>query len=183
MYLIEPEGDRYNNVKKIAGKEIIINSTTDETDFKYTNRIGVVNGTPKREGILEVGDRVIVHHNSFRKWFNIHGKLKDSTNYIKEGVFSIGPDQIFAYDRGDGWVCLEDFCFIKPIEKEKGLTFNIKQFESNVGVVKISNPILESQGVNVGDKILFTGPAEYKFNIDGEILYKMSAFRNVKLKL
>lgn len=183
MYLVTPDGERYNNVKKIEGKEIIVNTTMDETDFKHTNRVGIVTGCPRREGILKEGDKVIVHHNSFRKWYNVKGNLKDSANFIKEGTFSIGVDQIFAYDRGDGWVSLEDFCFIKPIDKDTDFLYDTDKYQAKMGIVKITNPILEEQGVSVGDKIFFGGQAEYRFDIDGETLWKMSAWRNVKLKL
>lgn len=183
LYLIEPEGDRYNNTKIIEGKEIILNTTMDETDFKYTNRIARVIGTPKREGVLKEGDRVIVHHNTFRKWFNVKGRLKDSSNFIKEGAFYAGLDQIFAYDRGDGWTTLEDYCFVKPIEKESGFTYNVENWIQDRGIVAISNPILEKQGIGVGDEIFFVGPARYRFDIEGETYWKMSAYANVKLKL
>lgn len=183
LYLIKPDGARYNNTRQIEGKEIIVNTTQDETDFKYTNRIGIVTGCPKREGILKDGDKVIIHHNAFRKWYNVRGILKDSANFIKKGTFSLGLDQIFAYDRGDGWVALEDYCFVKPLEKEGGFLYDTDTYQSKVGIIKISNPILEEQGVNVGDKVFFQGEAEYKFDIDGETLWKMSAFRNVKIVL
>lgn len=179
-YLITPEGDRYNNAKQIEGKKIIVNTTMDETDYKYTNRIGKVIGVPRREGPLEVGDRVIVHHNTFRQWFNVRGNLKESANHIKGDVFYVGPDQLFAYDRGDGWVCLEDYCFIRPIEEENdGIILSTEG--QRIGEVAISNPILEAQGVKVGDKIAFTGNAKYVFEIDGEVLWKMSAKRNVSI--
>lgn len=187
LYLIEPEGDRYNNVKQIEGKELIMNTTMDETDFKYTNRIGKIIGTPRRGGILEEGDRVIVHHNTFRKWFNVRGKLKDSSNYIKDGAFYAGTDQIFAYDRGDGWVTLEDYCFIEPlIDREKDLSnlyIRAGAWSTEYGKVHITNPILSEQGVEIGDTVFFDKRAAYRFDIDGKILYKMSAARNVKLVL
>ena len=184
MYIVEPAGERYNNSKKIEDSELILNTTMDETDYKYTNRIGVIKGLPRRNSILREGDRVIVHHNTFRKWFNVRGKLKDSANFVKRDHFYVGFDQIFAYDRGDGWKCLEDYCFIKPIEKEEtDLLLDTNKNENKVGIVKFGNKILEEQGIYEGDKIFFQGQAEYVFKIDDEILWKMSAFRNVKIGL
>lgn len=183
LYLVAPDGERYNNVKQIEGKDIIVNSTMDETDFKHTNRVGIIIGCPKRGGVLKEGDKVIVHHNSFRKWFNVRGMLKDSANFIKEGTFALGLDQIFAYDRGDGWVALEDYCFIKPIDKITDFLFDTDKYQSKEGTVKINNPILEKQGIAVGDKVFFVGAAEYRFEIEDETLWKMSAFRNVKLAI
>ena len=182
-YIVEPEGDRYNNSKTIGGKDIILNSTLDETDFKYTNRIGVIRGCPRRSGDLLEGDRVIVHHNTFRMWTNVRGTLKDSANFIKEGHFSVDLDQIFAYDRGDGWKTLEDYCFIKPIGVLEGFVLENRTKQALKGIVKYGNKILEEQGIHEGDEIYFIGQAEYVFEIDGEILWKMSAYRNVKLRL
>lgn len=184
MYIVSPEGDRYTNSKEIEGKELILNTTMDETDFRYTNRIGRIEATPRRSDLLRKGDRVIVHHNTFRKWFNVRGKLKDSANFVREGAFYVGHDQIFAFDRGDGWTCIEDYCFIKPIERENSQFYSdVDKYESKVGIVKFGNKILEEQGVFEGDKIQFVGECEYAFKIDGELLWKMSAYRNVKLKL
>ena len=181
QYLIEPVGERYNNAKQIEGKEIIINTTMDETDFKYTNRIGKVVGLPAYDGPLQEGDRVIVHHNTFRKWFNVRGRMKDSSNFIRNGWFYAGLDQVFAYDRGDGWVTVQDYCFVEPEEDMNWMDTRV--LSKSFGKVAITNPILEAQGVTVGDRVFFNEQAAYKFVIDGRTLYKMSAFRNVKVVL
>lgn len=187
-YIIKPIGERYNNVKKIEGIDLIVNTTLDETDFKYTNRIGEVIAVPRKGGELKVGDHVIVHHNTFRKWTNVRGTLKDSSNFVKEGHFLVGPEQLFAYDRGEGWVSLEDYCFVEPEEVERDpsnlyLTASqlSKTHSKNFGRVYISNPILEAQGVSVGDRVFFNSTASYRFDVDGKVLYKMSAWRNIKL--
>ena len=186
QYLVEPIGERYNNVKKSKDTELIINTTRDETDFKYTNRLGRVVGIPRRPGLLERGDEVIVHHNTFRKWFNVRGKLKDSANFVKEGNFYVGDEQIFAFRRGDGeWQCIEDYCFIEPNTGEFGLyhTDDKDGYSVTRGKVYLNNPILESQGVSVGDEVVFNKSAAYRFDLFGKVLYKMSAIRNVKLIL
>ena len=162
QYLIEPEGDRYNNERD----GLIVNTTMDETDFKYTNRIGRVIGLPARDGVLEVGDKVIVHHNTFRKWFNVRGNLKDSANFVKKGVFQAMEDTIYAYDRGDGWKTIEDWVFVKPIENEGKDIWNIGEYETQIGFVKYANS-------HVGKKVFFDKHSEYRFDIDGEILYRM----------
>ena len=181
LYLVKPLGDRYNNEKQIEGKNIIVNTTMDETDYKYTNRIGEVIALPVNPGPLEIGDKVIVHHNTFRKWFNVRGNIKEASAYIKEGHFYIGLDQLYAYNRGDGWVSVEDYCFIEPEAESNWMSTEV--LSKNFGKVAITNPILEAQGVSVGDKVFFNETAAYKFEIDGKILYKMSAIRNVKLVL
>ena len=183
-YLIQPHGDRYNNEIKIGDKSLILNATIDEKDYKYVNRIGEVVAIPRMKGLLEVGDKVIVHHNVFRKWWNVKGRLSNSGSHVKDKEFSCYQDQIFAFNKGDGWIALEDYCFIKPIKREiKGFQMDFDVNEHQKGVVRFSNPILESQGIQVGDTVLFDSNSEYEFNIDGEVLYKMSAFNDVLCKI
>lgn len=180
-YLITPLGERYNNVKEIQGKKLILNATIDEKDFKFTNRIAVVVETPSKGGVVEKGDMVIVHSNTFRRWYNVRGKLKQSSNLIKDELFSADLDQIYAYNRGNGWITLEDYCFIKPIPREGAIFHQAGIYEPLVGIVKFNNPWIERQGVKVGDKIAFSENSEFAFEIDGEVLYKMSSSRDVKL--
>lgn len=185
-YLVEPVGERYNNVKKIDGRDLIVNTTMDETDYKHTNRIGKVIAVPRNGGVLEEGDEVIVHHNTFRKWFNVKGVLKDSANFIKENQFMVGADQLFAFKRGGDWSPIGDTCFIEAedVRKSEGLIFGRSEGLSETeGEVYISNPILEAQGISKGDKVLFQEEAAYRFDIDGKVLYKMSARTNIQAKL
>ena len=182
-YLIVPDGERYNDVKKIGDKELILFSGINEKDHSYTNRIGIVVGIPKSPGPIEVGDKVIVHHNTFRRWYNVRKKLKDSSNLIKGDEFSLQLDQLFAYNKGDGWITTQDFCFITPIPL-KVQEFEIAdQYETQVGHIHINNECLERQGLNVGDKVWFSKNSEYEFEIDGVLCYKMSGSRDVKLSI
>ena len=164
QYIIKPLGDRYNNEKD----GVIINTTNDETDFKYVNRLGEVVMVPiNNHAGLEVGDKVIVHHNTFRKWFNVRGHLKDSANFIKKGLFQADVDQIFAYDRGDGWKPIYDWVFVEPIERDDWVTLDdISQYQTRTGTIRIAN-------AHVGDEVYFDKGSEYRFEIDGKILYRM----------
>lgn len=185
-YLVEPVGERYTNVKKIEGKELIVNTTQDETDYKYVNRIGKIIATPKRGGLLQEGDLVIVHHNTFRKWFNVMGELKDSANFVKDNQFHAGPDQIFAFKRDGDWESIDDVCFVEAEKRQgEGFIFNVDKnnISETRGKVYISNPILESQGISKGDRVLFQEQAAYRFDIDGKVLYKMSARLNIQAAL
>ena len=74
-FIIKPNGERYNNIKKIGDKELILN--TEIFHHQYVNReaivleVPVVNNTP-----IKKGDIIIVHHNVFRRWHNMHGVEK-----------------------------------------------------------------------------------------------------------
>ena len=65
-FIIKPVGNRYNNVKKIGDKELIINTRIEE--HKSINRTAVVLAVPKHyKTSIKVGDEIIIHHNIFRK--------------------------------------------------------------------------------------------------------------------
>ena len=163
QYIIKPVGERYNNEKD----GLIVNTTMDETDFKYTNRVGEVVALPVRnEAKLEIGDKVITHHNTFRKWFNVRGNLKDSSNYVRDDMFQVNTDMIFAYDRGDGWKPIEDWIFVKPIENGGENIWNLDMYETQMGEIVIANNL-------VGEKVFYDKYCDYKFEIDGEVIYRM----------
>ena len=163
QYIIKPHGSRYLNEKD----GVIINTTNDETDFKYVNRIGEVVMVPRNNyANLEVGDKVIVHHNTFRKWFNVRGLLKDSSNFVGDNQFQVHTDQLYAYNRGDGWKTVEDWIFVKPIENDYITLDNIGQYVVQTGTIKFAND-------HIGQDVYFSKKSEYKFEIDGEILYRM----------
>ena len=169
------DGSRYHNTEKINGKDFIVNSSIDEKDYKYSQRIGVVEKLPHYKGNiqLEVGDEVIVHHNVFRKYWGHGVDLRNGDAYFKKNEYLCGPDQIFAYNRGDGWVCLGDYCFVEPVKEEDDV-FMTDDYKERHGKVSISNMSLRELGINEGDTIVFSPYSEYVFNIDGKTIYKMS---------
>ena len=82
-FLIKPIGERYNNVKKIGDKELILN--TEVYNHQYINREAEVLSVPKiGETDIKVGDTVVVHHNIFRRWHNVKGIEKNSRSFIKK---------------------------------------------------------------------------------------------------
>lgn len=164
--LVVPKGNRYNNTKN----GFIVNTTIDEKDFHYTNRIGVVTVLPKQASILEVGDEIIVHHNVFRKYWGFQGLLRTSSNDIDTGEFSVNDDQIFAYKRNDVWTAIDDWVFVKPIKKEHGLI----QYDFETHVKLEGNIVFGApEGFKTSDRVVFRPFSEYEFDIEGEILYRM----------
>ena len=169
--IISPEGDRYNNTKKISGIDMIVNTHIDEKDFKYTNRVGVIKHLPLTDTPFKVGDKVIVHHNVFRKYWSFKGNLRTSANDLENNKFSVDMSQIFAYKTGDSdWKCTEDNIFIEPIKilKHK-ITDVMNEYVVQQGIVALG----ALEGSCVGDRVAFTPYSEYIFDIDGRRLYKM----------
>ena len=75
-FLIKPIGERYNNIKKVGDKELVLN--TEMFNHQYINRKAKVLSIPKiGETDIEVGDEIIVHHNIFRRWENVKGEEKN----------------------------------------------------------------------------------------------------------
>ena len=74
-FVVKPKGERYNNTKKLDGKELILN--TEIFNHQYINREAVVISTPIiGDTDIKPGDTVTVHHNVFRRWHNQYGEEK-----------------------------------------------------------------------------------------------------------
>mgnify|MGYP003629365047 FL=1 len=75
QFLVKPvDGVRYSHTKKIGEKDFIISSSQE--DHKATNRYAEVLSIPiVYSGEIKVGDTLIVHHNVFRKYYDMNGKL------------------------------------------------------------------------------------------------------------
>ena len=170
-YIISTE-NRYNNAVKINDKELIVNTEITERDHIFVNRIGTVVSCPvSGRSLIQEGDEVIIHHNVFRRWYDSHGQEKNSASYIDENIYSVNPDQIFAYKRDGEWNCLPEYCFVKPLYKEDD--WALKTDENLKGILTYSNDTLGSLGLSYGDTVGFTPNSEYEFNINGEKLYRI----------
>ena len=164
--------NRYNNAVKIDEKELIINTEITERDHIFVNRIGTVVSCPiSGESLVKEGDDIIVHHNVFRKWYDIRGVEKNSTNFLTEDTYFVTPDQVFAYKRDNDWKSLTGYCFVKPVIKED--EWAVQGDENLSGELVYTNDHLSSLGVSKGDIIGFMPDSEYEFNIEGQKLYRI----------
>ena len=172
-FVVAPIGERYNNTKKVGDSELILN--TEIYNHQYVNRKASVISTPiVGETDIQAGDDVIVHHNVFRRWYNVKGVEKNSRSYFNESTYFINPDQIFLYKRYWEWKTPKGYCWIKPLKNTD--QFNIEQEKPLQGIVKYSDGT-----VNVNDIVGFTPNSEYEFIIDGERLYRvLSNFITIK---
>ena len=172
-FVVAPIGERYNNTKKVGNSELILN--TEIYNHQYVNRKASVISTPiVGETDIQAGDDVIVHHNVFRRWYNVKGVEKNSKSYFNESTYFINPDQIFLYKRYWEWKTPKGYCWIKPLKATD--QFNIEQEKPLQGIVKYSDGT-----VNVNDIVGFTPNSEYEFIIDGERLYRvLSNFITIK---
>ena len=171
-FIVEPKNGRYDNEVDIDGKKLIINTTMD--DHKYVNRVGVVKSIPKiGKTNIKIGDEVIVHHNVFRRFYDVRGVEKNSSSYFKEDLYFCFYDQIFLYKQDNEWKAPFDFCFVKPIVENKKQLITVQKERSRVGILKYGNSSLNAFKVNEGSLVGFSPSSEYEFVIDNNRLYRM----------
>ena len=165
-FIVEPLGSRYKNTVNVGNKELIINSEIQ--NHQYVNRYAKVLSVPiYAESLgIKVGDTVIVHHNVFRRWYDVRGKEKNSKSFFKDNKFIISQDQIFLYKNKDNWKPLEGFCFVQPIKSEDKFNKDIEH--ETKGIVKYTDGSLE-----VGQVVGFEPFSKYELIIDGEKLYRV----------
>jgi len=170
-FIVKPKSKRYENEVDIDGNKLIVNTTMD--DHKYVSRIGVVESIPKvGKTNIKVGDEVIVHHNVFRRFYNVRGEEKNSSSYFKEDLYFCYHDQIFLYKQNGAWKAPFEFCFVKPIENKKQFV-TVEKERSRVGILKYGNSSLDAFKVHEGSLVGFSPSSEYEFIIENDRLYRM----------
>ena len=137
-FVVKPKGSRYNNIKKIGDKELILNS--EIYNHQYVNREAIVvsKRVEKVTDVVKEGDEVILHHNVFRRWHDQQGVERNSRGYFKEDKYFVSMDQIYLYQNKDGWFSLPDYCFVKPIVSKEDMWAEDKE-KPLVGIVKYTN--------------------------------------------
>ena len=76
-FIIRPKLSRHESKKKVGDNELILN--TELQNHQYVSRIGVVIGVPSYNPTdIKEGDEVIVHHNVFRRFYDVRGNEKNS---------------------------------------------------------------------------------------------------------
>mgnify|MGYP003624275951 FL=1 len=169
-FIIKPIKSRYTNTKDIDGTDLILN--TDNYNHRYVSKEAIVIAIPTSTPTdIKVGDKVITHHNVFRRWKDIKGVEKNSKSFFKDDLWFVHPDQIFLYKNKDKWKATDTFCFVKPIELND-IYSNDKE-RPLIGVLKYADKTLESFGLKAGDLVGHKPNTEYECIVDGERLYRI----------
>jgi len=167
-FIVKPLDRRYENTKSIGNKELIVNSNIENHIF--VSKKAVVVSTPAAyKTKINIGDKVYIHHNIFRRWYDQKGRERDSSTYFNNDLYFVSPEQIYMYNLTPHL----EYCFIKPLLNQSFL--NNRKEQPNVGVVKYTNNTLEALGITPGTLITFTPNSEFEFIIDGERLYCMKS--------
>ncbi len=162
-YIISTE-KRYNNETESG---LVLNTEITERDGEFVNRVGKVIATPIHDELdIPIGSKVIVHHNVFRRWYDMRGREKNGSAFWSESEYIVNQDSIYAYDSGEGWISCDKYCFVKPLEDRIGLLEHRRKFTGYIAIGNDKNP-------PVGSKIAFAPDADYFFEIDGEKLYRV----------
>jgi len=171
-FIIKPVGNRYSNELTVGDKKLIVNSSI--SNHKFVNREAEIVALPLAfKTKLKVGDKVIVHHNLFRRYYNMKGKSVNSTKYFKDDLYFASPDQIYMKRTKDSWETLNEYCFIKPVVDKS--SSSLKKLKECVGIVKYGNSTLEALKIHKEDLVVFKKNREFEFLIDNEVFYCMKS--------
>ena len=164
-FVVKPIGKRYNNVKKVGDKELIVN--TEIFNHQYVNRQATEISKPiVGDTDIDVGSDVILHHNLFRRCHNVKGIEKNIKSYFNEDTYIVNADQIFLYKKFWQWHSPKGFCWVQPIKNKN--KYNNSETEENIGIIKYTDGTFK-----VNDLVGFTPISKYEFIIDGELLYRV----------
>ena len=171
-FIVEPVGQRYNNKVKVGDKSLIINTQVET--FKSVNNIAKVIQIPLSiKTVIKKGDLIMIHHNVFRRWYNMRGEEKNSKSFFKDNLYFVQLDQVYLYKRNNKWKSINNRCFVSPIVNDNNTLSDKEQYL--IGVLKYGNKSLEALGINEGDLVGYTPNGEYDFIVDGKRLYCMKS--------
>lgn len=171
-FIVKPVGKRYDNEKKVGDKTLIVNASIES--FKSVNNYAEVVATPLAYDTgISVGDTVVIHHNVFRRFYDMRGNQKDSRSMFIDDLYFVAPDQIYLYGNTKKWKTFNDRCFVIPIKNKD--SFSLEKEQELVGILKYGNSSLQALGINPGDLIGYTPGSEFEFVVDEKKLYCMKS--------
>lgn len=171
-FIVKPLGETYDNTINIDDTKLILNNNVES--FKFVNNYAEVISTPLMlETPVNIGDIILVHHNVFRRWYDMKGEQKNGRAFFVDDLYFVSIDQVYLYKNKNGFNPFGDRCFVKPI-KSKNVLDNEKE-QNLIGIIKIGNSSLEALGINQGDLVGFKPNSEFDFLINKERLYCMKS--------
>ena len=171
-FIVKPFKERYDNKVVIEGKELITNASIE--DYKSISKKAVVVSTPLSfKSEIEKGDVVIIHHNIFRRFYDIRGKEKNGSLYFKDDMYFCDPSQIYMYKKHNSWSTNMEYCFVSPIKETSD--FSLEKEQKHIGILKYGNKSLEELKIAPGALVGYKPYGEFEFVIDGERLYCMKS--------
>jgi co-chaperonin GroES (HSP10) len=168
-------------IKGLNGQEILVD--TDYNKYKHSVQIGRIYALPitisakyDNSEPLTIGDIVVFHHFVCQP---------DHKVPIGENVYRAEMFHIYAKIEEEQVKPLEDIIFVEPILEAKenmfAGTIQLKSEQSLLpqqGIVFAASKKAKEKGVLVGDKVYFTGNADYWMKIVDKNMYRMRV-RNI----
>jgi len=173
QFIVAPTNNRrYDNIKTIEGLEIILD--TSEESASFSNREAVVLSIPiNYDGPIEEGDSLLVHHNVFKYYNDIHGRRQSGKSFFKDDKFFIDNTQYYMYKKNDKWFAVEPFCFVSPLPVTESYIYKPFTHEPLMGVMQYTCPSIDAHGIKKGDIVTFMPDSEYEFKFNEEKLYRI----------
>lgn len=178
-FIVKPvDGDRYKNTKSFGDSELLMNASLENAD--YTNRLSEVVELPiGYKGDVEVGDLLVVHHNTFRLMRTQMGDMVSSMKHIIKDLFWV-HDYYLHVDKEGNCYSRSPYVFLKP-SVESSMWYGQRE-SKNKGVLKFLNKDLEELGFKKDREYAFKNHRDYRFTLFGEDYYKMD-YQSILLEI
>lgn len=164
-FLVTPKHKKYNSTTQIGNVEFT--KAVSIENAKDVSKEGVVLAVPHNyNGIIEIGDEVLLHHNIFRDYYDQSGHFKHSRAHIYDGMYHCIEEEIFLVKKGDDWVPNMDYCIVEPV-LEDTISLLDKGALAHTGNIYLSNTHKSKSPIG------FTPESEYEIEIDGKFYYRM----------
>jgi len=171
-FIVSPLTKRYENEIDVEGIKLITNTNIES--YKHVSNLAKVVSTPIVNNTeIKTGDIIVIHHNVFRRFYDIRGNEKNSKSFFQDDLFFCKEDQIYLYKNNDTWKAIGERCFVKPLKNKNKL--EVDKILNHIGILKYSNNSLEALGLNEGALISFQPNSEFEFVVDKEFLYCMKS--------
>jgi len=171
-FIVKPLEERYDNIRRVDDTNLIINTSIE--NHRFISKKAVVVQTPAAYTTkINVGDELYVHHNIFRRWYDVKGKERNGSMFFKDNMYFVNVDQVYGYKKNNDWVMVNNRCFVKPIKETS--SYSTEKEQKHIGILKYGNNALEALQINPGDLVGFTPSSEWEFIIDDERLYCMKS--------
>jgi hypothetical protein len=172
-FIVTPlNGERYVNTNDSG---IIINTSIE--DGHTTQRLGIVEVLPiNYDGVINIGDIVVVHHNTFRTELNNKGVPVSNKRNIKDNLFYIEEELIYLRVRGEDVIANKNYCFVEKVYHFCDINKD-QRVKEQYGKIVYPNQDMINKGLVAGVQVGFKKESEYVFNIFGQELYMMKDHR------
>lgn len=176
-FLVKVDKSRRDTIELDNGNKIYL-SPVSYQGYDIQTRFGEVIAVPEVFNVnVQKGDTVFFHHN-ITKETQFYGNKIYSDFKIKDNIYRIPVTEVYGYIRDGEFYALDPYVFVEPEETGEsnyGQIILPSKEKVSTGKVKHTNETLEKQGVEVGDRVMFTNHSKYQLGINdnNERIFRM----------